>query len=222
MGNNMKSKLNINIKLDKKKTNSVTLLALSSFILIFGLFTSKELFGFFLYQNRVISAQKSSIANILGDQQVANNVENSYKNFVNQPSNIIGGSSSGTTPNSGNNAKIILDALPETYDFPALISSTQALINLSGVTIQSLTGTDQSLSLIQSTQPTPIPITFSVSGSYSSIQNFLSVLNRSVSPIDILSIDMSGTDANLNVTVTAQMYYYNPQSGLSTSEVTVQ
>lgn len=218
----MKTKLKFQIKLDKKRADSVALLALSSFILIFGLFTSKQLLGFYLYQSRVISTQKTSISNIMSDQQVANNVETSYKSFVNQPTNIIGGSSVGTAANSGNNAKIILDALPESYDFPALISSTQALINLSGVTIESITGTDQSLTVVQSAQPTAIPLTFSVLGNYSSIQNFFSVLNRSVSPIDILSINMTGTDASLTVSVTAQMYFYNPQSGLTTSEVIVQ
>ena len=218
----MKSKLNINIKLDKKKTNSLTLLALASFLLIFGLLTSKTLLGFYLYQERVVSAQKISIDTITQDQHVASNVENSYKSFVNQTNNIIGGSSIGTAINDGNNAKIILDALPETYDFPALIASTEALINTSGVTIQSLSGTDQSLSIVSSSQPTPIPIAFSVQGSYSEIQNFLSVLNHSVSPIDILSINLSGTDSNLTASVNAQTYFYDPPSGLSTSVKEVQ
>ena len=212
-----KSKLNINIKLDKSKTNSVTLLAIACFILIFGLFTIKTLFGFYAYQNLVISAQKSSLSNINGDQQVANSVESSYKSFVNQPNNIIGGLSTGTTSTSGNNAKIILDALPQTYDFPALMSSTQSLLTVPGITIDSLTGSDTSLNQIASSQPIPIPISFTVEGSYSSIQNLFSVLNRSVSPIDILTVALTGQDTDLTASVTAQTYYYSPASGIFSS-----
>ena len=212
-----KPKLNINIKLDKSKTNSVTLLGIAVFVLVFGLFTIKTLFGFYAYQNIVISAQKASLSNIDQDQQVANNVETSYKAFVNQPNNIIGGSSTGTSSTSGNNAKIILDALPETYDFPALMSSMQALLTTPGITVQSLTGSDTSLTQIVSPQPVPIPISFSVQGSYANIQNLFSILNRSVSPIDILSVELSGTDTDLTASITAQTYYYEPSSGIFSS-----
>jgi hypothetical protein len=212
-----KSKLNINIKLDKSKTNSVTLLGIAAFVLIFGLFTIKTLFGFYAYQNVVISAQKASLSNINLDQQVANNVESSYKSFVNQPNNIIGGTSIGTTSTSGNNAKIILDALPQTYDFPALMSSMQSLLTVPGITIQSLTGSDTSLTQVVSSQPIPIPISFAVQGSYSNIENLFNVLNRSVSPIDILSVELSGTDTSLTASITAQTYYYEPSSGIFSS-----
>jgi len=218
----MKNKINFSIKLDKVKTRAMTHLAVTSFILIFGLYTSKTLLQLYVYQGRVISAQKLSIANINKDQQVANNVETAYKEFVNQPINIIGGASSGTGSTSGNNAKIILDALPQTYDFPAIMSSMQALLTIPGITINSLSGTDSSLTLIQSASPTPIPISFSVSGSYNNIQNFLSVLNRSVSPIDVLTIQLTGTDTDLTATVTAQTYYYAPSSGVFTSTEVVQ
>ncbi len=218
----MKAKLNTKIKIDKAKANAVTSLAIASFLLIFGLFTSKTLLGFYIYQGRVLSAQRTSINNIVQDQQVANNVQSAYTNFINQPVNIIGGSSTGNGSTSGNNAKIILDALPQSYDFPAIISSLQALFTMPGITVESLTGTDNSLSLVQSAQPVPIPISFSVQGSYTNIQNFLAVINRSVSPIDILTIQLTGTDADLTASITAQTYYYNPSSGIYTSTEVVQ
>jgi len=218
----MKTKLNVKIKIDKAKANAVTSLAVASFLLIFGLFTSKTLLGFYIYQNRVLSAQKTSINNIVQDQQVANNVKSAYTSFINQPINIIGGSSTGNSSTSGNNAKIILDALPQTYDFPAMIASLQALFTMPGITVESLTGTDNSLSLVQSAQPVPIPISFSVQGSYVNIQNFLTVIKRSVSPIDILTVQLSGTDTTLTASITAQTYYYNPTSGLYTSTEFIQ
>jgi hypothetical protein len=218
----MNKKLKLNIKFDKTKTRAIASLAIASFLLAFSLFASKNFLQLYVYQQRVITAQNASILNINQDQQVVNNVVSSYKQFVNQPTNVIGGTSTGTSSTSGNNAKIILDALPQTYDFPALISSIQALLTVPGVTINSLTGTDNSLQLIASSAPSPIPISFSATSSYTGIQNLLSVIKRSVMPIDILSIGFTGTDAKLTASITAQTYYYNPPSGLITSTETIQ
>ncbi|HUC78945.1 MAG TPA: type 4a pilus biogenesis protein PilO [Candidatus Saccharimonadales bacterium] len=218
----MNKKINFNIKISKAKARAITFLAIASFLLIFALFTSKTLLRLYVYQDRVLAAQQTSISNITKDQQVANSVVNAYKTFVNQPINIIGGPSSGTSTTSGNNAKIILDALPQTYDFPALMSSLQALLTIPGVTIDSLSGTDSSLTITQSESPTPIPIAFSVTGSYTSIQNFLSTLNKSVSPIDVLSMELSGTDSDLTATITAQTYIYNPSTGILTNTEVIQ
>jgi len=218
----MASKLNINIKLDKEKSAVMKNLAIASFLLVFGLFASKKLLGVYVYQGRVIDTQKTSIANIVSDQKVASNVVKAYKNFVNQQINVIGGTTTGAGSTSGNNAKIILDALPQTYDFPAIISSVQVLLNSSGILVNSLTGTDSSTVLAQSPQPVPIPLSFSVSGSYSSIQSLLSTLNKSITPIDIKSVTLSGTDAYLTASISAQTYYYNPPSGIITSTEVVQ
>lgn len=216
------NKININIKLNKAQSSVMTNLAIAMFLVVFGLVASKKLLGLYVYQNRVISTQKTSIANIVNDQKVASNVVVAYKNFVSQQINIIGGTSTGTGSTSGNNAKIILDALPQTYDFPATISSVQALLTVPGIIVNSLTGTDSSTVVTQSAQPVPIPLSFSVSGSYASVQSLLSVLNRSVTPIDILSVDISGTDAYLTASITAQTYYYNPPSGIIISTEAVQ
>jgi hypothetical protein len=218
----MASKLNINIKLNKEKSAVVRNLSIATFLLVFGLFASKKLLSLYVYQGRVITTQKTSIANIINDQKVASNVVSAYKTFVNQQINVIGGTSTGTSSTSGNNSKIILDALPQTYDFPAIISSVQVLLNSPGIIVNSLTGTDSSTIVAQSAQPVSVPISFSVSGSYSSIQNLLSVLNKSITPIDILSVTLSGTDSYLTASVSAQTYYYNPPSGIITSTEAVQ
>ena len=218
----MANKININLKLDKTKSRVVTHLAIATFLLVFGLLASKKLLSLYVYQGRVIDTQKTSIANIISDQKVADNVVTAYKSFVNQPINIIGGTSTGTGSTSGNNAKIILDALPQTYDFPATIASMQQLISVPGLIINSLTGTDDISAAVQSAQPTPIPISFSVSGPYATIQTLFNTLNKSVSPIDILSVQISGTDAYLTAAFSAQTYYYDPPSGVITSTEAVQ
>lgn len=218
----MKNKLNIKIKIDKSQSKTIAYIAVASFLLVFGLFTSKTLFGLYIYQGRVITAQKTSISNIASDQKVANNVVTAYKQFVNQTINIIGGPSTGVGSTAGNNSKIILDALPQTYDFPATMSSMQALISIPGVIVDNLTGVDNSLTVVQAIQPTPIPVSFSVSGTYASIQTLLGDLNRSVMPLDILSIQLNGTDSYLTASISAQVYYYNPPSGIITSTETIQ
>ena len=216
-----KTKLNISIKLDKDKTTVAVYLAVASFLLIFGLVSCKALIGQYVYQSRVISKQNATITNISTDQKSADNIIGAYKTFVSSSTNIIGGSLIGTDSNSGNSAKIILDALPQTYDFPALMTSLQSLTTVPGVVVNSLSGSDTSLSVTQAVSPTAIPISFSVTGSYSSIQNFLNVLQNSVRPIKIKNLALNGTDSALTASINAETYYYNPPSGLVTSTETV-
>ena len=69
-----KLQLNKQIHLDKQKTRVAVNLAIASFLLIFGLVSSKALLGQYVYQNRVIAAQKGTISNIAADHQTADNI----------------------------------------------------------------------------------------------------------------------------------------------------
>ncbi|HUC95908.1 MAG TPA: type 4a pilus biogenesis protein PilO [Candidatus Saccharimonadia bacterium] len=218
-----KIQLKKQIHLDKDKTKTAVYLAVASFLFIFGVVSSKALLGLYAYQNRVISAQKTTLSNINTDQQTANGIVSEYENFVNTQTNILGGPKVGTTANSGDNAKVILDALPQTYDFPALLSSMQVLLNIPGITIDSLSGTDVGSSASQQTAtPTLMPISFSISGSYISIENALLAIQHSIRPIKIDTLAFSGSDSNLTMTITADTYYYDPPSGLVTTTETIQ
>lgn len=227
------------VKINKANQTIVAVVAVSSFILVFSLVAAKALASQYSYQNRVASAQQQSVNQLQQDSQAANSLITSYNTFVNQPTNIIGGNEFGSGNQDGSNSKIILDSLPNTYDFPALVTSVQNLISVQGVSIQSITGTDTGGSGLAPTStttptttttlaPTPgnqttpiaIPFTFTVQGPYSAMETVISNLQNSIRPIQIQSIDMSGSDNTMTMVVDAQTYYL-PSSGLSLTQETI-
>ncbi len=208
------------------KANSTMVVATTAaaFILVFALVSGKALFSQMSYQNRVISAKKTALNRLNDDLSARDTLQSSYKNFVAQNPNVIGGSVSGTGQKDGDNAKVILDALPSKYDFPALIASIEKIINDQGLKIVSIAGTDQEATqAANATSPDPqavaMPFQFQVSGSYQGVQNLVDAMLRSTRPIQIQTLELDG-DANvLTVNIAAQTYY-QPEKDLNiTSKV---
>ena len=223
------------LKIDKANSTIVLVLAICSFVFVFSLVASKALISQYTYQNRVTSARQTTVNQLNTDKQEATTLINSYNTFINQPANIIGGSSSGTGNQDGTNVKVILDALPVKYDFPALVTSVQNLISGQGVIVNSITGTDTSGAAGTATSasatatptipttpgaPIAIPFTFTVQGSYAAMQGVLTSIEKSIRPIQIQTIGLSGSDTSLAMIVTAQTYYL-PSTGLNITSETV-
>jgi Tfp pilus assembly protein PilO len=117
----------------------------------------------------------------------------------------------------------ILDALPASYDYPALASEFDNLANYSGVSLQGSIGQDQSASAIApSSNPSPVPIalTLNVNGSYKSVQDFIKNLELSTRPVVIQSVQLTGTNNNLQAQITANTYY-QPTKTLELGKETV-
>ena len=200
------------LKADKANTRMLTVIAVATFIVIFTLVTAKVLIGQYAYQNRVIDTKHQAVAQLKVDVSAVSTLVSSYKAFVNTPQNVLGGNPTGSGQNDGDNAKIILDALPSKYDFPGLTSSLENILTNQGYTINSITGSDEGLveqSNQSSTNPSPVqmPFQISVTGSYTSIQNLINTLQLSVRPFIIQTIDLSGTDSSLTASITAYTYY---------------
>jgi Tfp pilus assembly protein PilO len=190
----------------------LVVIAVAAFVVVFSLISSKTLISQYNYQNRVINAKRVTYNQLKIDVNNATSLEASYESFENQPLNILGQSPSGSSQNSGDNAKIILDALPSQYDFPGFVSSIGNLLSSQNYVINSVTGTDlgssepSSLSSGQST-PVQIPFEISVTGTYTTVQQLISTLQLSIRPIVIQQVDLSGTDAALEADITAYTYY---------------
>jgi hypothetical protein len=232
------------LKIEKANTTIIIVLSVCSFLIVFSILGTKALLSQYSYQNRVTTAQGKTITTLQANRVAAEKLIKSYNTFNGQTTNIIGGSASAITSNQdGTNAKIILDALPYTYDFPALATAIQNLITVPGVTISGITGTDSgsgssvsaapvatpstttaktptSSTAVSSTpQPVsaiPIPFTFTVSGSYTNMTAVLTNIERSIRPINVGSIVLSGSDNDMTMVVTANTYYF-PSKGLDTS-----
>ncbi|HPG37622.1 hypothetical protein KC976_01525 [Candidatus Saccharibacteria bacterium] len=207
--------------IDKANQRVLVITSLAAFIVIFCLVASKTLFGQLLYQNRIVQAKKTTLSQLKKDFSAAQNLETAYQAYISTPQNVIGGNPSGSGPNDGDNGKIVLDALPGQYDFPALATSLTKLLSGQGVKIQSISGTDDEVAQSEQAQtatPQPVPIPFQVSanGNYQAIVNTAKTFEASIRPIQVQTITLSGDDANLNLTLAAQTYY-QPQKTFNLS-----
>lgn len=197
--------------IDKANQTIVIITSVAAFVVIFVLFSGKSLLTQMSYQNRLLAAKKQSLTQLQNDVSAEKQLSASYQKFVSPSQNIIGGSSSGTGPNDGDNGQIVLDALPDQYDFPALMTSMAALLNQQSIQLKSLGGNDniltQSTSSTGTPSPVAMPFTFEVMGSNLSIQNVLMDVQDSIRPIQALSLEISGNQGQLDVKVDAQSYY---------------
>jgi len=197
----------------------VTATAVAAFVVVFSLFAAKSLISQAAYQNKVISGKKKAVAQLKADLNARDDLVTSYKAFVSTQQNIIGGNPTGTGAKDGDNAKIILDALPSKYDFPALTTSLEKIINDQGLQITSISGTDDEIAQSanqssSSPQPVAMPFQIQVNGSYASVQNLISVLDRSIRPFQIKSVELTGNDSSMVASISGQTYY-QPEKNLN-------
>jgi hypothetical protein len=198
--------------IDKSQTTMVAAAGAAAFVLVFALVASKSMIGQMTYQNRVISAKKAAVSQLKDNISATSTLVNSYKAFVNTSQNVLGGNPAGKGGQDGDNAKVVLDALPSKYDFPALATSLEKLITAQNLQIQSITGTDDEVAQSNNQgsvtpQAVPMPFQLSVTGSYEGIKNLISAFNRSIRPFQIQSVQMSGNQSNMTLTLTAQTFY---------------
>lgn len=203
--------------IDKANARIVIYVSIAAFILIFSLVAVKTLVSQAGYQNRVISAKRTAVNQLKTDIAATSQLKTSYNAFTTTAQNAIGGNSYGTGPQDGNNAKIVLDALPSSYDFPGLTTSLESILSAQNVTISSIGGTDDEVA--QSTNqtssapsPQPIPFSVSVAGDYSGMQNVVSAFEHSIRPMQIQTLDIEGSDKGLTMNVAAQTYYQPAKS----------
>lgn len=115
--------------------------------------------------------------------------------------------------------QVVIDALPTENDSVSLSSSLQnKILNRSGVTIEQISVDGESSSssndddeVTTSSVEFPVaqPINFRISivGTYESIKQTLADIERTIRPIIINSLEISGTDDRLTATIQATTYY---------------
>lgn len=198
--------------ISKANSTIVVATALSAFILVVGLVAGRSLVGQLLYQNRVIDAKKEALAQLRHNLDAVDSLEESYQDFVEKNPNVLAGSPDGAGPMDGDNAKIVLDALPSKYDFPALTSSLEKLITDQNLAFVGMTGNDEEVAQQEAQsatnpQPVVIPFEVQVTGQYGSIRNLVDVLRLSIRPFKIQNLELSGAESNMIVSIRAETYY---------------
>jgi len=207
------------IQIDKANTTIVLVVSIAAFISIFSLFACRSLLAKRSFQSRVITQKQKAANGLEADIKATNSLVASYKTFVSSPSNIIGGNSQGSGPNDGDNGKIILDALPSSYDFPALTTSIEKLLKQGNYKIIGISAIDQSLNqktAVASPNPTPVvmPFEINVESSYADAQALIIKFEHSIRPFQIQTLDLKGSNADIKMDINEQTYYL-PQKNLN-------
>lgn len=212
--------------IDRANARIVVYVSVAVFILIFSLVATKTLVSQAAYQNRVIGKKKAAVSQLKSDINATGSLKTSYNAFINTSQNALGGNSSGTGQQDGNNAKLVLDALPSSYDFPGLTTSLEWLLNSQGVKIDSITGTDDEVAqsgnqTSVNPQAVPIPFSVSVEGNYAQLQSVIAAFEHSIRPLQIQTLDINGNNGALTLNITAQTYY-QPAKSLNINKVVQQ
>lgn len=206
---------NKHLLVDKNNTTILYAAAITVAVVIFCAVVINSLAGQISYQNKVIGLKDKASTQLQANITAADAVVEAYSQFESAEESIIG--------TADKNSKIILDALPSKYDFPALTASLEALVRDSGAALVSITGTDQEAEATQnSINPTPIEVPFQISatGNLSAIKLLVTNLELSIRPIDILSITLSAKASQVQVNISA-ITYYQPEKLLDIDQYTV-
>lgn len=208
-------------KLQIDKANSVVVItvAIAIFLTVFSLFASKALLGKRSYQARVVEGKEKAVKQLKENLVAQRELVNAYKSFVETPANILGGNPHGKGEKDGDNARLILDALPSKYDYPALASSLEKILTDKSFILQSIEGTDDEIAQQQNpASPDPkvveMPFEISVGSTYDSVPSLILLFENSIRPFQIQNLSISGTNANLDVTIKAKTFYL-PEKNLS-------
>jgi Tfp pilus assembly protein PilO len=221
-GNILSTKRNL---IDRANTTVVVMVSTAVFLMVFSLVATKTLVSQANYQGRVIAQKRKAVNMLKKDIEAAKKLKKSYTAFTSTSQNALGGNPLGLGQQDGNNAKIVLDALPSKYDFPELPTSLEALLASQGVKINMIDGRDEEIaqsSNKESSAPKSIvmPFEFTVAGDYDSIKNVVSAVERSIRPMQVISLDVSAEQKELTLAIKAQTYY-QPATSLNIRKVVV-
>lgn len=199
------------LQISKANATVAVAIGVASFVVAFSLVASKALWSKRSYQNRVIAAKEKARDQLKANVKASQSLANTYQDFVNTPTNFLGGNPRGQGDRDGDNAKLVLDALPSAYDYPALATSLEKVISDQGIKMTGISGTDDELNnqnkASSNPQPVEMPFAVTVEGDLSSTKGIATIFERSIRPIVTKSYDLVATDHGLQATIEAKTYY---------------
>ena len=116
--------------------------------------------------------------------------------------------------NLGQRRDLIEHAIPNTSDFPQIVTIVNNAAQSSGVRIKAVSPNAVSLSAVATPETTPVegaatPYKFGmdVEGSYARVRDFIKNLELSARPIKVDAISIRGDGVSLNVSMRGTTYY---------------
>ncbi len=213
------------VQIDKAQATIVATIGIAVFVTVFSLVSSKSLWTQRTYQAKVISKKEAARDQLITNVESVRGLVTSYKQFVNSSTNIIDGNPSGNGERDGDNARLVLDALPSKYDFPALTSSLEKILTDRNFKIDGITGVDDEVAqsaVSESGAPTPIEMPFQVSvdSSQSAIEELVKVLEKSIRPFNVQKMTLLAEEGSLKMTADIKTYF-QPEKTLNTRKEVV-
>lgn len=213
------------LQINKANATVTLVVAIASFLTISSIVMTRSLLVRRAYQARVVEEKHKAALQLEANVKAADQLKAAYGEFVEQSPNAIGGPKDipekGTVEREGDNAKITLDALPSKYDFPAMATSLEKLLNQKNFTIESISGTDDEIAQKNKVEgnPTPIamPFNFVVSSSYDPLADFLKVMEKSIRPIQVQAITLTAKEKTVQMNIDAKTFYL-PEKTLNISK----
>lgn len=196
----------------------VAIVAAAAFITIFCLFASKAAWSQNRYQARVTTGKEKAYRQLEDNIKAYDKLAASYRDFDSETTNVIGGNSQGSGDKDGKNSRIVLDALPSAYDFPALASSLEKILADKSLKVTNISGTDDQLNQqINESSPSPqavtMPFSFSISeAKYASVAELFTTLEKSIRPLQVDTISLTGAESSMSVNLTGHTYYQPAKS----------
>ena len=234
------------LQIDKANSTIVIAVGIAAFAVAFSLVAARSLIARQSYQNKVIAAQEKARDQLQANIDAVDDLKVKYAEFVNRQENIIKGNSKGDAERDGDNARIIVDALPSKYDFPALASSLEKILVDRNYTIQTISGvddeamqnggqptaeglgaTDPNAAVSVQAQPSvagavEMPFEIGAEGSYTSMIDLLNVFRNSIRPLYVQTLTFAAGDGD-KVQVNIQgKSYYQPERTLKITEEVIQ
>jgi len=213
------------IAIDKANTAVVIAVGIAAFVVVFSLVACRALLAQRSYQSKVIDKKEVALKQLKTNVKEADKLLISYQEFSSATTNVLGGNPKGTGDKDGENPRIVLDALPSQYDFPALATSINKLITSNGFQVETIAGTDDEANQANakaSDNPTAVDMPFSVESKQIAAtdgKRFLELFERSIRPIQVSKITISGQDGSLKISLKAKTYYQAGKSLDIKSEV---
>lgn len=206
------------VQIDKSQSSMLMVIVISVILSIFGLFATKALISKGVYQRRALHARRQVVSQLKDNYNSAQSLFTQYKVFAGQEPNILGGTIDGNSDKDGDNARIVLDALPSTYDAPALATSLEKIMTGRSITITSISVTDDPTTNSDEPQAqpkyTPIQFSFAGTGNFTSSKQLLQDFERSIRPFDMNTLEISGSDNELKLTA-GMTTYFQPAKSLN-------
>ena len=195
----------------RAKSTAMAVIIIASTIVVFCLVATNVMLNNASHQRRILAVKQTAAKQLETNINDINTLASQYKAFSSASTNIIGGSTNGTGPSDGSNTQIVLDALPSQYDFPGLTASVEKILTSRSVQLQSISGTDNESSITAKPLPNPQPITMSFSfgatSNYNNIKRVFNDFQKSIRPFHVVSLQLSGTDAQMTVNASIDTYY---------------